>query len=357
MNKKTLSMIMLPVSLVFGAVFVGAILLFAMFMLVAMPGDQDRNSDPFAGGEISKTGADEIPPQYLPIYEAAAEEYNVPWNLLAAVHRVETVFSTIDGMESYAGAVGHMQFMPCTWLGWGHPSCTGLGRGKIPSGQLTDPAVIEKYGGFGLDADKDGQADPFSLPDSIYAAANYLAINGANKGEYRRAVFSYNHSEKYVSDVLGFMEKYVTYKPSIPGELIEGEGGFHRPLNTLITSGYGSRQHPITKLYRMHAGIDFDCATGDTIPASRAGIVTYSGWQSISNPAAGYGLYVWVEHGGGWKTGYAHLSATMVRVGDKVNPGDPVGACGSTGQSTGDHLHFEIFKNGIQVDPGPYIGL
>lgn len=306
------------------------------------------------GTEISELGSNEIPPQFLPIYRAAGEQYGIPWNLLAAIHRVETVFSSIP-MESYAGAQGHMQFMPCTWTGWNHPSCGGLGAGNIPNAEKVNPAMIKKYGGFGIDGNGDGKADPYDVTDAIYTAASYLAKSGAANGDYRKALFVYNHSEKYVADVLGFMESYA--KPSGSVVLTPGTGGFMRPLDTVKTSDFGMRFHPLEKRWKLHGGIDLDCVTGDPIPAAKAGIVTYAGWMDANNHRRGYGLYVWIDHGAGFKSTYAHLSATHVKPGDIVQPGDVVGACGNTGGSDGDHLHFEIFKNGVLVDPAPFIGL
>jgi peptidoglycan LD-endopeptidase LytH len=158
--------------------------------------------------ELSKEGKEEIPSQYIPIYKAAEEKYGVPWNLLAAHHRVETKFSTMDPLVSPVGAEGHMQFMPCTFVGWSHPSCEGLGEGAIPEKEKTDPSVIEKYGGYGVDGNGDGIADPFQLEDAIFSAANYLSNNGAADGEVEKAVFAYNHSDKYVKDVLYYADKY-----------------------------------------------------------------------------------------------------------------------------------------------------
>lgn len=306
---------------------------------------------------ISAQGSTEIPAAFIPIYQAAAKEYGVPWNLLAAIHRVETMFSTIGTMESYAGAEGHMQFMPCTWTGWGHPSCGGLGRGQIAEKEKTNPAVIKRYGGYGVDGDKDGKADPFNEVDAIYTAASYLSRSGAADGDIRKAVFTYNHSEKYVADVMGYMDKYAVQAKAPAMVLSESTGGFARPVNDPVTSQFGQRFHPVLKIWRLHGGIDFDCTTGDAIAASRPGVVSYAGWFDAGNPKAGYGLYVWVDHGGGYKTGYNHLSSLNVSVGDNVVVGDVVGACGNTGTSTGDHLHFEIFKSGVLVDPRPYLGL
>ncbi|VEF48095.1 M24/M37 family peptidase [Bacillus freudenreichii] len=151
---------------------------------------------------------EEVPSEFMPIYKAAEVEYGVPWYLLAAHHRVETIFSTMDPMVSPVGAEGHMQFMPCTFVGWSHPSCEGLGKGNIPDNEKTDPVVIKKYGGYGIDANGDGKADPWDIEDSIFTAANYLAKNGAAAGDLEKAVFAYNHSYEYVEEVLFYAQKY-----------------------------------------------------------------------------------------------------------------------------------------------------
>ncbi|MGD7024682.1 lytic transglycosylase domain-containing protein [Rossellomorea vietnamensis] len=160
--------------------------------------------------EVSDEAKEEIPSEYIPIYKEASEKYGVPWNLLAAHHRVETKFSQMETMVSPVGAEGHMQFMPCTFIGWSHPTCGGLGEGDIPDDELTDPGMIAKYGGYGVDANGDGRADPWDIEDAVHSAANYLASNGAADGDIERAVFAYNHSEEYVEDVLYYAERYQT---------------------------------------------------------------------------------------------------------------------------------------------------
>ncbi|WP_277585194.1 lytic transglycosylase domain-containing protein [Psychrobacillus antarcticus] len=150
----------------------------------------------------------DVPNEYIELYKKAEESYGVPWTLLAAHHRIETRFSTMDPLLSPAGAEGHMQFMPCTFVGWSHPSCGGLGKGDIPEKDKINPAIIEKYGGYGVDANNDGKADPYDLEDAVYSAANYLAASGAADGEIEKAIFNYNHSEKYVEDVLHFYHLY-----------------------------------------------------------------------------------------------------------------------------------------------------
>ena len=153
----------------------------------------------------------EIPIEYIPVYVAAEQKYNVPWTLLAAHHRVETRFSTMRTLISPVGAEGHMQFMPCTFVGWKHPSCKDLGLGEIPEKDKTNPAVIKKYGGYGVDANGDGIADPFDIEDAIYSAAKFLSIAGVRNGELKKAVFQYNHSDAYVEDVLYYYKQYRDY--------------------------------------------------------------------------------------------------------------------------------------------------
>ncbi|TQR19513.1 lytic transglycosylase domain-containing protein [Psychrobacillus vulpis] len=150
----------------------------------------------------------EVPPEYISIYQKAEEKYGVPWTLLAAHHRIETRFSTMDPLLSPVGAEGHMQFMPCTFVGWSHPSCNGLGKGDIPEKDKVNPEIIAKYGGYGVDANGDGKADPFDMEDAIFSAANYLAASGAANGQIEKAIFNYNHSDKYVEDVLHFYNLY-----------------------------------------------------------------------------------------------------------------------------------------------------
>jgi len=161
----------------------------------------------------------EIPVEYIPLYMEAGQKYNVPWTLLAAHHRIETRFSTMKSLVSPVGAEGHMQFMPCTWVGWKHNTCSGLGEGQITEEEKKDPKTIAKYGGYGVDADGDGIADPFQIEDAIYSAANFLSIAGASKGELEKAIFQYNHSDKYVEDILYYYNLYNSYKDRIETEV------------------------------------------------------------------------------------------------------------------------------------------
>lgn len=163
----------------------------------------------FGDIQISKVGEGQIPKEYIPIYKAAGEKYNIPWTLIAAIHRVETNFGQ-DLNTSSVGAIGHTQFMVKTWVGWSFPGGTRLGDASIPKETLMNPSAISKYGGFGVDGDGDGKADPYNVTDAMYSTANYLAANGGASGNYQKAVFAYNHASWYVSRVMGFMKEYTS---------------------------------------------------------------------------------------------------------------------------------------------------
>ncbi|WP_332695668.1 lytic transglycosylase domain-containing protein [Halalkalibacter lacteus] len=150
-----------------------------------------------------------IPNCYIPIYKEAADEYSIPWTLLAAVHRVETIFSTMDPMISPVGAVGHFQFMPRTWIGWKYP---GTDLGDITDEtDITDVNTITEFGGYGIDASGNGKADPFNMIDATHTAANYLADHGASDNDIEGALIAYNHSQKYVDNVSSYYNLYNEY--------------------------------------------------------------------------------------------------------------------------------------------------
>jgi flagellar protein FlgJ len=117
------------------------------------------------------------------------------------------------------------------------------------------------------------------------------------------------------------------------------------PLETTTTSGYGWRKDPLGQGRRFHAGVDLRAAYGTEVPAAAAGEVTFAGDQG------GYGTTVVVRHEDGFETRYAHLSSMQVQTGDRVEAGQSVGRVGNSGRSTGPHLHFEVRRNGQQVDP------
>jgi murein DD-endopeptidase MepM/ murein hydrolase activator NlpD len=133
------------------------------------------------------------------------------------------------------------------------------------------------------------------------------------------------------------------------GQEIHPEG---RPVNTgYISSGFGERVDPFTGGEEFHEGIDFAAPEGTPIHAVAAGIVTMAG------PHGGYGNMVQIDHGNGYSTRYGHAEKVLVHVGETVQRGDVIALLGSTGRSTGPHVHFEVLKNGHEVNPARFVAL
>lgn len=130
-----------------------------------------------------------------------------------------------------------------------------------------------------------------------------------------------------------------------------GNGKFGFPLTsyTRISSPYGYRIHPITGTRKLHTGIDYAAPYGTSILAAEDGVVLTAGWNS------GYGYCVTINHGGGYVTLYGHCSSLCVSVGQSVKRGQTIARVGSTGNSTGNHLHFEVRVNGKTANPASYL--
>jgi murein DD-endopeptidase MepM/ murein hydrolase activator NlpD len=124
-----------------------------------------------------------------------------------------------------------------------------------------------------------------------------------------------------------------------------GSGTWRRPGSGRVSSEFGMRRHPITGQMKLHNGIDLAAGMGSPIVAAAGGQVLSAG------RAGGYGNFVQIGHAGGTRTGYAHLSAILARAGQIVGPGQLIGREGSTGQSTGPHLHFNVNQGGRWVNP------
>jgi murein DD-endopeptidase MepM/ murein hydrolase activator NlpD len=155
-----------------------------------------------------------------------------------------------------------------------------------------------------------------------------------------------------MSDTLDFKIQQLTALESLMmGLNIEQEselGG--RPVGKgWLSSYYGVRKDPFTGRPAMHKGIDFAGKAGDDVISTGAGVVTWSGDRY------GYGKLVEIDHGNGLRTRYGHNAELTVEVGDVVTKGQTIAVVGNTGRSTGAHVHYEVLKNGQQIDPLPYV--
>ncbi len=121
-------------------------------------------------------------------------------------------------------------------------------------------------------------------------------------------------------------------------------------LQGWLSSRYGMRTDPFTGKRDFHAGVDFAGKEGSPVVATGAGVVTWAGSRS------GYGKLIEINHGGGYATRYGHNRKILVKVGETVKKGQIIGEMGSTGRSTGPHVHFEVLRNGRTVNPARYIG-
>ncbi|MCY7271955.1 MAG: M23 family metallopeptidase [Sphingomonas bacterium] len=129
------------------------------------------------------------------------------------------------------------------------------------------------------------------------------------------------------------------------GRVRQASEGMIWPVAARITSGFGLRIHPILRFARMHKGIDFGARWGTPIHAAADGQVTRAGW------AGGYGRQIRLTHGGGMATSYSHMSSLAVAPGSLVRQGQLIGYVGSSGLSTGPHLHYEVMRGGVPVNP------
>lgn len=169
-----------------------------------------------------------------------------------------------------------------------------------------------------------------------------LARIRARKSEFTKELDELQRESGSIGDLLRDRQDDQIPPPS-------GNGIFLVPVNARITSPFGPRVHPIFGDSRMHNGLDFGAGAGTAIRAAGSGKVIWAG------PRGGYGNTVIIDHGNTLATLYAHQSRLAVSSGDQVSKGDVVGYVGSTGYSTGPHLHFEVRRSGTPVDPMPYL--
>lgn len=177
------------------------------------------------------------------------------------------------------------------------------------------------------------EAEQAALQESIEA------YKAESEAEYDRI----SSEMQDVSNQIAELSRQAAANGSVP--MGDGTLIWPTPSCTVTNSAYGYRVHPIYGTVKFHAGEDIPAGYGAEILAAASGTVVTAGWVS------GYGNYTVIDHGGGLMTAYGHQSSFAVSVGDVVTQGQVIGYVGSTGNSTGPHLHFEVYQNGSTVDP------
>lgn len=199
-------------------------------------------------------------------------------------------------------------------------------------GELTpgDTQLAEPVTTAGSDAEAASRSGGNFQPRIRISAGRAIDLVGSERAARRVKILSTRPvSDDVVSD-----------------EAFDGTMPAGSPLrSSRVTSSFGNRRHPISGGWRLHAGVDMAASRGTPIYATGSGTVRYAGWRG------GYGLLVVVDHGDGVETRYAHMSQLGTSVGRKVRQGDVLGRVGSTGRSTGNHLHYETRVNGVPVNP------
>lgn len=165
----------------------------------------------------------------------------------------------------------------------------------------------------------------------------------SRQAELKKLLQQFQADERNIAAEIAAYNRRIKKNPKTARKPFKGR--FMRPVNAPVTSGFGNRFHPILRISRLHAGTDFGARSGSPIFAVADGTVISASYSG------GYGNRIILDHGGGLTTVYAHCSSLAVRAGQTVRQGQRIGAVGSTGLSTGPHLHFEMRINGRPVNP------
>jgi murein DD-endopeptidase MepM/ murein hydrolase activator NlpD len=174
------------------------------------------------------------------------------------------------------------------------------------------------------------------LPESEIISATLQKLESIEKHAYVQSK-SYDELAKMIKNKEAMLASIPAIQPVASKDLKR------------IASGFGYRIDPVYKTPRMHSGLDFTAETGTPVYATGDGVVEIAGSQGD-----GYGNKVVIKHGYGYETLYAHNSKILVRVGASVKRGQTIALVGSTGKSTGPHCHYEVWKNGVKIDPVNY---
>lgn len=195
----------------------------------------------------------------------------------------------------------------------------------------------------------DKSQDPKSLEDALRGflfdirkkTSDTDTISQAFKSYKNQLINEGNYSESEINSLYSLISEEENLESSFAVENLS----FIKPVRGPMTSDFGPRKAPMSGASTNHQGIDFDGETGDPVMASESGNVSHAGERGS------FGNLVIIDHGNGYETYYAHLNSIDVSPGENVQKGQIVGALGSTGRSTGSHLHFEVRLNGKPIKP------
>ena len=189
----------------------------------------------------------------------------------------------------------------------------------------------------------------YKVDDLAASEAEQAALQESLEAYKAESEAEYDRISSEMQDVSNQIAE-LSRQAAANGSVPMGDGTLIWPTQSCTTtnSAYGYRVHPIYGTVKFHAGEDIPAGYGAEILAAASGTVVTAGWVS------GYGNYTVIDHGGGLMTAYGHQSSFAVSVGDVVTQGQVIGYVGSTGNSTGPHLHFEVYVNGATVDPKSY---
>jgi hypothetical protein len=218
-------------------------------------------------------------------------------------------------------------------------------------GELMDVDLHDMKLGLGPISDTDltlpGSADDIVIPDMdpTMTAQEWVTSNGElTVGKFNKKVTNYKDDLVLINQKIE--QIYTQNKDKI--RFVNASPTL-MPVNGWVTSDFGVRVHPLSGYAKMHNGIDIASPIGTSVKSPADGLVIYSG------PRSGYGNMVILDHGYGISTVFAHASQLSVKWGDSVKRGDVIAKVGSTGASTGPHLHYEVQVDGIPSDPTDYI--
>jgi len=269
-----------------------------------------------------------IPPDLLPYFKEAEQKYGIPWWFLAAVAFKESSFDP-QAENPKTHCYGLMQVSPENWQHYAPLLGFDVDLDKNnPRAQIMVGAYMLKELGLGN--------VNWGAPDWKEQTLNELAFYGGFRGEKALE----RCREEYAEPIWELAERF------------RSPAAWPVPGHTAISSYFGWRKHPITGELKHHDGIDIPAPEGTPVVSISGGAVEHAGWQDPNDRGRGYGMYVKIMDGSHAYI-YAHLSSIDVSAGWSVQPGQQIGAVGSTGRSTGAHLHFGVLdlEKNCWIDP------